>query len=276
MNGDQIISINGNTFEAMKGDFDSILSRTLSNMESKSADEAVITVKVTIKLAKDTNYTSDGNYTDYIRPTFKHEVSSVMQVRDKVSGETTGEKALVYDGKTQQWVLRPMYDGQMSFDQNGDVYDGFGGDAPESGYEAQEGVVDAVDVKMLTKKPEGQEKPARGLRNEIENDENKEDDNPNAKFEFLKQFIGKEMEVTKETHGYSIRLVEDQRVVLTSEVPEDAIIYIPKATAERYVGHKLNCYGYETDGRVDGVVIECADKEEIVCEVDEVGVAESA
>ena len=87
------LSLKSDTFAALKEDFDSVLLRTIGNMEMKNADNATIT-----------------------RPSFKHDISSVMQVKDRKSGALTGDYELVYeDGK---YAMRRIDDGQTS------LYDG--------------------------------------------------------------------------------------------------------------------------------------------------------
>lgn len=117
------LSLNGETFASLKSDFDAILERTLGNMTMKGADEATITIKLGVSLTK-TTVPSGGALRDVTKPTFKHDISSVMQVKDKMSGQLSGNMELVWDADLQQYVLRPIDDGQTSmFDQEADQGD---------------------------------------------------------------------------------------------------------------------------------------------------------
>ena len=114
------LSLNGNTFASLKSDFDEILERTLGNMTMKGADEATITIKLGVSLSK-TTVPSMGAFRDVTKPTFKHDISSVMQVKDKMSGQLAGNMELVWDDDIKQYVLRPIDDGQTSlFDEDAD------------------------------------------------------------------------------------------------------------------------------------------------------------
>ena len=108
-NNEMILSLKSDTFAAMKEDFDGVLARTIGNMEMKNADNATITLKLGITLDKVSVGTPNGNQ-DITRPSFKHDISSVMQVKDRKSGALTGDYELVYeDGK---YVMRRIDDGQ--------------------------------------------------------------------------------------------------------------------------------------------------------------------
>ena len=49
---DKYISLECDTFEALKEDFDKIMNDTLGNMEMKGAEDAVVTIKINVSLRK--------------------------------------------------------------------------------------------------------------------------------------------------------------------------------------------------------------------------------
>lgn len=56
---------------------------------------------------------------DIIKPTFKHEISSAMQIKDKKAGSLSGNYELVWDALSDKYVMRSIDDGQVSlFDDN--------------------------------------------------------------------------------------------------------------------------------------------------------------
>ena len=110
-NNEMILSLKSDTFAALKEDFDGVLARTIGNMEMKNADNATITLKLGITLDKVSVGTPNGNQ-DITRPSFKHDISSVMQVKDRKSGALTGDYELIHeDGK---YVMRRIDDGQTN------------------------------------------------------------------------------------------------------------------------------------------------------------------
>ena len=260
MKDDKRISLDTDTFESLKQDFDAILNKTLGNMEKKGADEATITVKVSVKLGTDTKYTKDGSYIDFIKPNFKHEVNSVMQVKDKKTGQLNGDMALVYDDDTEEYVLRPMYDGQMSFDGDGIIYDGVG-NANEVVVEGE--AIETVDVPLLESKEEQPEEKAESTADQ------------SARFKYLMQFVGEQLEVVEDEGCYRVRTVNGKMVILGSDRKEDSVSYIPEDLAKRYVGHQLECAGYGIGKHIVNVAIECVDLGEVVFDIDEAE-AESA
>lgn len=107
------LSLNGDAFTILKEQFDKVLNRTIGNMQMKGAEDAVITLKLSVGLGKERRTTPDG-VIDATIPKFKHDISSVMQVKDKVSGELVGDYELVWDEETQKYVMRRIDDGQTT------------------------------------------------------------------------------------------------------------------------------------------------------------------
>lgn len=124
---DMNLSLNSDTFSILKDQFDKVLNRTVGNMQMKGADDAVVTLKLSIGLDTESRSTPDGNK-DFVIPTFKHDISSVMQVKDKVSGQLVGDYQLVWDEDEQRYVMRTIDNGQTS------LYDDEPGDYIETDY----------------------------------------------------------------------------------------------------------------------------------------------
>lgn len=130
MNSNDILklNINSNAFENLKADFDKVLRRTLGNMQIKESDEATLTLKLSIKLTEMEVPDFDAAYPNAMRkihkPRFDHKVSSVMQIKTEESGHLKGEYELVWDEEAQDFVMKPIDDGQRTlFDDdivNGD------------------------------------------------------------------------------------------------------------------------------------------------------------
>lgn len=115
------LSLNGDTFAALKDDFDSILATTLRNMEQKSADDAVITLKLGISLEKQSSLRNEEPV-EWTKPTFKHDISSVMQVKNKKSGSISGDYELVWDDDKKKFVMCKITNGQITmFDEDEEI-----------------------------------------------------------------------------------------------------------------------------------------------------------
>lgn len=113
------LNINSSVFESMKNDFNSVLKKTLGNMRSKQGEAAEISLKLKITLEEDNVpdlYSEDGNgRRDIVKPIFNHKVSSVMQIKEEESGSMKGNYELVYDKDKDDFIMRPIDDGQVTF-----------------------------------------------------------------------------------------------------------------------------------------------------------------
>lgn len=229
---DLVLSLNEETFSTLKKDFDTILNRTLGNMEMKGATDAVITLKLTVGLDERSFSVGEG-IQKYKKPTFKHEINSVMQIKDKMTGQLSGEYAMVWDEDEKRFVLRHFDGNQTS------IFD--------SDYET----VDEEPMGRFTDLPNGE---TIGLPAPDDEDEEVEEMTP---FSWLCQFVGETLIVTEAMGNYTVR-TEGNKVVLSSATSEENPFYCPAEKLEPHVGHKVVCVGYGDDEIVN-VSIECED-----------------
>lgn len=228
------LSLNGDTFNAFKSDFDQLLRQLIAEMEKRESEDATISVKFQVKLAPDQarDFQANGydGMRDIIKPSFKHEISTVMQVKNKKSGNVGGNMELVWDKKLRQYIMRPIDNGQTTFfDENGNNtadYVVAGEVSGESGSElpaleaaeplglpspngADEAVIDAVteEVPVYDEEDEMQKAVSAGPY-EVK-------DNP---FDWLKQFCGQKLKVM-EANGYFTARNASGTVVFSSAVP---------------------------------------------------------
>lgn len=234
---DKVLSLTGDTFAVMKGDFDKILNRTIGNMELKGANEATITLKLGIVLDKTTLSTPEG-LKDITNPVFKHDISSVMQVKDKMSGQTRGNYSMEWDPDEERFVLRKVDDGQASFHDDGFEF-----------FEADYEDVENNDVKMLP--------------GEVEEAEDAE--STPSPFEWLSQFVGEEMKITEAMGNYTVRTT-DNKVVLSSATAASNMFYCPIETLKDHIGHQLICVSNGTD-HIESIAIECEECNAVLYEL---------
>ena len=107
------LSLAGDTFNALKTDFDMLLAKTLHNMTDKDGDAAEIkvTLKIEFRKQREPIENSDGVITGWketIMPTFTHKVTSVLQIKDQLEGLLGGKYELVWDAGLQEYVLREV------------------------------------------------------------------------------------------------------------------------------------------------------------------------
>lgn len=147
MNGNILtLNIESDAFKNMRGDFDKVLKRTLGNMQVKESDEATLTLKISIKLEEVTVPDFDSDVQDAVKkvhkPRFDHKCSSVMQIKTEESGSFKGEYELVWDEDAQDFVMKPIDNGQ------GSLFDGEDGNVIQADYVEVDESPDALpDVK---------------------------------------------------------------------------------------------------------------------------------
>ncbi len=242
---DLILSLNEDTFESLKKDFDTILNRTIGNMEMRGASDAVITMKLSVSLDKRSMDMGDG-IQEFKKPTFKHEVSSVMQIKDKATGQLGGDYAMVWDEKEERFVLRQFTGGQTSiFDDDYETVEEPWGkftDMPD-------------DAHSLPAPAEEEEEPKQA--------ETAAD--VSTPFGWLSQFIGESLVVTEAMGNYTVR-TKDNHVVLSSATSEENPFYCSAEKLAPHVGHNVVCVGYGEDV-IDDVSIECEDCNSVLFEI---------
>ncbi len=259
---DMPLSLKSDTFSSLTSDFDSMLRRLLEGMVDTGEGAGTINIKVKVSLTEDSapDYTVAGGQQtrEITKPKFEHEVSAVIQRKDKRSGSLSGNFELVRDG--DGYVMRPIDDGQYTlFDgENGEkdrIYDAECGDA-EGGPRALPGApVDAEE--------EG------GAEDTPEDGETAQDASVKFKdtpFGWLSQFIGETLRVTEAMGNYTVRN-RDNKVILSSAASPDADFYCPAEKLENHVGHKVVCVAYGGD-EVVNISIECEDCGEVLFDID--------
>lgn len=273
------LSLDGNTFAILKEQFDKILNRTVGNMEMKGADVAVITLKLNVSLEKSS--VSVGDYIKEVtKPTFKHDISSVMQVKDKVSGQTTDDYALVWDENERKYVLRKIENGQMSFDDfNANGYPIYNADDHEVP-ETEEGTIglpeatesdDATDDEDTSDEADDTVSDASG---EFSDDSVDPAHDPTTPFGWLRQFIGESMNVTEAMGNYTVR-TQSNKVVLSSATGSENPFYCPAEKLSPHVGHTVVCVGHGGE-KIFNISIECEDCNEVLFDINAPGVNDGA
>lgn len=244
------LSLNGDTFNALKSDFDQILRQLLTEMEEWESEDADITIKVHVKREQDRARDFQANgydaERDIIKPTFKHEVSSVMQAKNKKSGSLGGNYELVWDRDSKQYVMREIDNGQMSmFDQEEPK-----GSAPA--LPAPENAIDAAYTEIAN---EGGVEVDADLKKTISVRPVNQD-----AYDFMKQYIGKPMKVVEVRGEYGVK-TDDFRVVVASSFQENDTFYCPKESLEPYATMDVVCSEEEYDGR-NFIALTCTAEEE--------------
>ena len=238
------LSLNGETFQALKTDFDSVLARTLGNMTMKGADEATVTIKLSIALEKVNVGSYDANK-ELTKPSFKHDISSVMQVKDKRTGSLAGDYELVWDEEEKKYVMRKLGGEQMSL---------FDEEVPADAYEAE-----CEDKTYYLEAPENVESCG---------DTESEDPELMSRLKWLGMFIGRKFKIVESNGVYTVR-TDTNEVVLTSA---EGMFHVDAEILEEHKDHEIKCIGFYTEatatesGSLQSVEFRCDDCYETIFE----------
>ena len=116
------LSISGEQFEEFRTCFDALLNNLVATMVNYGSEEGSINVKLDVGLQEE-----EVNGVKVRKPTFKHSTSTVVQVKQKISGSICGEYNVVFDEAIGSYVIKDIDNGQVSFT-----------DAPQDDYDYEE------------------------------------------------------------------------------------------------------------------------------------------
>ena len=113
-----LLSLNGDTFNSFKLDFDNSLQRLLTRMDKLQRDSGSITCKIDVQLKEDAernlDSASEGDTVPVMRPVFSHDISTEIKVKDKTTGLLAGNRKLVWDEQLHEYVMKDIDDGQTT------------------------------------------------------------------------------------------------------------------------------------------------------------------
>lgn len=252
------MSLNGDTFNALKTDFDQMLRKLLSGMEKFECEEATLNIKVGVKLEKDQARDFEVHeyeaMRDIVKPTFKHEISGAMQVKDKKTGSLSGNYELVWDRDSGQYVMRNIDDGQVTlFDTEGSNVI----QMPEPPALPAGTAIDA-DYREIEEGGEQGASEDAWEQQDVSGGHKKPGDSP---FDYLRQFVGADMKVMGTEHGiYTVR--SGGKVILSSGFSATDRFYCSAEKLVPHVGHAIVCEEWP-----NSVVIRCDECDETLFEV---------
>lgn len=191
---------------------------------------------------------------DIVKPTFKHEISSAMQVKDKKTGSLSGNYELVWDRDSGQYVMRNIDDGQVTlFDTEGSNVI----QMPEPPALPAGTVIDA-DYRELEEGGEQKASEDAGAQQDVSGGHKKPGD---SSFDYLRQFVGADMKVMgTEQEIYTVR--SNGKVILSSGFSATDRFYCSAEKLAPHVGHAIVCEKWP-----NSVVIRCDECDETLFEV---------
>ena len=110
--------LSADTFNAFKMDFDSALQRLLP--EDGQAPERQRFHQLQNQRGTDPGSGTElrcnagGDTVQVMKPSFSHEISTEIKVKDKTTGNLSGNRKLVWDEELMEYVMKDIDDGQTS------------------------------------------------------------------------------------------------------------------------------------------------------------------
>ena len=148
-----VLSLSADTFNAFKMDFDSALQRLLQKMDRLQSDSASINCKISVALtpAPERNFdaTREGDTVQVMKPSFSHEISTEIKVKDKTTGNLSGNRKLVWDEELMEYVMKDIDDGQTSLFDTAQSRQNAASPVEQEPPQLPEGIVD-VDYTVIS------------------------------------------------------------------------------------------------------------------------------
>ena len=292
------LTIESDTLNAFKSDFNQMLRKLLSTMEQQEAEEGTLTAKIVVKLMKDQTRDYQTNGYDGTReittPTFSHKVGIAMQFKDEKSGTLGGNYEMVWDKELNAYVMVEINNGQTSmFDEEEKERVVTAENADEksesqAGYEAgkafAQGLVDGMaEAKQLDGSvigaPALPEAPPEQEGEIIEADYTDVSDEPidEEKAEKIEEFqhavkhIGEDLKILGSGGDlYSVRTIKSGSIFLTSAGTVKSSFHIDPKICAKHEGHELVCTAdtIEATGEILRVAVKCIECDETIWALD--------
>ena len=223
------LSLREPIFEQLISDGNAMIRKTLGGMTMRKAEDAQITIKISVHLDQK-NITDFDGYREITQPSFKHEISSVMQVKDKMTGQTRGEYELLFDAEGNP-VYKNINDGQTSmFDENGNVI-----------VEAEYTAADVEADSLLGLPPRGL--PGKAPETTVDN----------TPFGWLMRHRDESMYIEQNAEVFNVRSKDSDKIILSSGFAKDDHFYIDPWKLQKHLDHPLICVTSPETGEGDEI-----------------------
>lgn len=286
------LTLESDTMNAFKSDFNQMLRRLLSMMEQQDAEEGTLNAKIVVKLVKDTTRDYQTNGYDGTReiktPTFNHKVGIAMQFKDEKSGTLGGNYEMVWDKELNAYVMVEINNGQTSMWDEEQKERVVTAEEKDGAYEAGKafghGVADGINeasqlngsVIGAPALPEPMVDPDGEI---IEADYEEVSDEPTdeekankiEEFKHAIKYVGEDMKILSSGGTlYSVRTVKGGSIFLTSAGTVKSSFHIEPYICEKHEGHELVCCADTMDGtgEILRVSVKCIECDEIVWAMD--------
>lgn len=257
-----VLSLSADTFNAFKMDFDSALQRLLQKMDRLQSDSASINCKISVALtpAPERNFdaTREGDTVQVMKPSFSHEISTEIKVKDKTTGNLSGNRKLVWDEELMEYVMKDIDDGQTSLFDTAQSRQNAAFPVEQEPPQLPEGIVD-VDYTVIS------DDKGYILRNP---------DKCGIKDQWgiLKVLVGERMTVSRSA-GHCYAETADGIIALGSAYLAEDPRHVDDSILEPHLAEEIACNGFGTvqvgdHEEPEKIVVECLECGGILLDVE--------
>lgn len=291
------LTIESDTLNAFKSDFNQMLRKLLSTMEQQEAEEGTLNAKIVVKLMKDQTRDYQANGYDGTReittPTFSHKVGIATQFKDEKSGTLGGNYEMVWDKELMAYVMVEIDNGQTSIwdEEEKERKVTAEEEAPSEAqamYDVGKAFAEGVAAGLnetgqlngsVIGAPALPDKPAEPEAEIIEADYEEVPDEPEEderaekieEFQHATKYIGEDMKIlTPGGDLYSVRTIKGGSIFLTSAGTVKSSFHIDPQICAKHVDHELVCCA-DTMGENEEILrisVKCIECDETIWAMD--------
>ena len=133
------LDLDSDTLGNAKRDVNFVLQKLIGNMVEKGSTNGSLTLKIDVSFTQEyiPNYDPkvEGESRKINKPSFKHKVTSTVQIKDEKAGSMDTEMELAFDEDSGEYVLRPVANTAQKSIFDSDFEDNL---KPEEGSEEEE------------------------------------------------------------------------------------------------------------------------------------------
>lgn len=257
-----VLSLSADTFNAFKMDFDSALQRLLQKMDRLQSDSASINCKISVALtpAPERNFdaTQEGDTVQVMKPSFSHEISTEIKVKDKTTGNLSGNRKLVWDEELMEYVMKDIDDGQTSLFDTVQSRQNAAPPVEQEPPQLPEGIVDVDYTVISDDKGYIMRNPDKcGIKDQ---------------WGILKVLVGERMTVSRSS-GHCYAETADGIIALGSAYLAEDPRYVDDSILEPHLAEEIACNGFGTvqvgdHEEPEKIVVECLECGGILLEVE--------
>lgn len=270
------LTIESDTLNAFKSDFNQMLRKLLRTMEQQEAEEGKLTAQITVKLtpgeARDFEANGHDAMRDIITPKFDHKVGISMQFKDEKTGSLGGGYEMLWDKEMNAYVMVSITNGQTSIFDQPEAKQPEPEKKPEKEEEPE--VIEAdgnyIGQPALPEPEQETEQPEviDAEYTEVSEEPAEDLEEKQEVFDTISKHAGEDLKILENSGMYSVRTVKGNSILLTSVGTRNSFLHVDPEVLRKHVGHECICRGDTYGDKMLRTTIKCIGCNEIIWAMD--------